>query len=216
MKILDRPNQIGYLRISAFDRDTALELQRAVNSLKRRGVKKLILDLRCNGGGIMASAIDAAGLFLHRGTIVTVQSAQQNRRYAVDKNKTAVFKLPLVLLVNDSTASAAEIFAAALHDHQRANLVGQNTLGKALVQTIYPLDKAPTALCITTASYLPPSRKSFQSNGITPDFLIKNSQPETRNQEPILSMTDFLSDQDPTLKTALKLLKTNPHQLAKK
>jgi len=216
VQILDRPNKIGYLRISAFDRDTALELRRAVNSLKRRGVKKLAIDLRCNGGGIMTSAIDAARLFLHRGTIVTVQSAQQNRRYDVDKNQTAVFKLPLVLLVNDSTASAAEIFAAALQDHQRAKLVGQNTLGKAVVQTVFPLDNAPIALCITTASYLPPSRKSFQSNGITPNILINRQKPGTKNQEPTLSMTDFLSEQDPTLQTALKLLKTNPHQLAKK
>jgi len=216
VKILDLKNKIGYLRISAFDRDTALEVRRAVNSLKHRGVKKLAIDIRCNGGGIMASGIDAARLFLKRGTIVTVQSAQQTRRYAVDKNATAVFNLPLVLLVDESTASAAEIFAAALQDHQRAALVGQNTLGKAVVQTIYPLDKAPTALCITTASYLPPSRKSFQSTGITPDFLIKYPITNTRNQKSAISMTEFLSDQDPTLQTALNLLKTHPPQLAKK
>jgi|GEM_PF-950259 len=209
VKILDLPNRIGYLRIANFDRDTALELRRAVNSLKRRGVQKLIIDLRCNGGGIMASGIDAARLFLDRGAIVTVQSAQQTRRYAVDKNGSAVFKLPLVLLVNETTASAAEIFAAALADHKRATLVGQNTLGKAVVQTIYPLDKAPTALCITTASYVPPSQKIFQNTGITPNILIKNP-------EPALSMTALLSDQDPTLQTALNILTANPSQLAKK
>jgi carboxyl-terminal processing protease len=223
VKILDRPNRIGYLRIASFDHDTALELRRAVNSLKRRGANKLVLDLRCNGGGIMASAIDAARLFLERGTIVTVQSAQQSRRYVVEKNGTAVFNLPLVILVDNTTASASEIFAAALQDHQRAALVGQNTLGKAVVQTIFPLANAPTALCVTTASYLPPSRKSFQSIGITPDFRIdypnpttQNEQPGTKNQEPAFSMADFLSEQDPSLKTALDILNSKPTKLAKK
>jgi carboxyl-terminal processing protease len=221
VQILDHKNKIGYLRISSFDRDTALELQRAVNSLKRRHVKKLIIDLRCNGGGIMASGIDAARLFLERGDIVTVKSAQQTRRYVVDKNSAQPFNLPLVLLVDESTASAAEIFAAALQDHQRAKLVGQNTLGKAVVQTVFPLDNAPIALCITTASYVPPSRKSFQKTGIAPDVLIthpktKNPEPGTRNPEPALSMTAFLSDQDPTLQTALNILTANPPQLAKK
>jgi len=208
-QILDRQNKIGYLRISSFDRDTALELQRAVNSLKRRRAQKLIIDLRCNGGGVMASGIDTARLFLERGDIVTVKSAKQTRRYVVDKNSVQPFNLPLVLLVDHSTASAAEIFAAALQDHRRARIIGQNTFGKTLVQTVFPLNNAPTALCITTASYVPPSRTSFQNTGITPDILIPN-------RKPTISMTTFLSDQDPALQTALNLLTANPPQLAKK
>ena len=216
VQILNPKNKIGYLRISNFDRDTALEVRRALDSLIRRGLQKLIIDLRYNGGGIMASAIDAARLFLERGAIVTVLSAQHSRRYVVDKNGSAVFQLPLVLLVDENTASAAEIFAAALQDHQRAVLVGQNTLGKALVQTIFPLDRAPSGLCITTASYLPPSRNSFQGTGVKPDVLIKKPETGNRKPEPILSMTDFLSDRDPTLKTALNILTAHSTQLAKK
>ncbi|MBN2375303.1 MAG: PDZ domain-containing protein [Sedimentisphaerales bacterium] len=176
IKILPHSDTVGYLKIASFDRDTAMELLRAVDKLKNLGAQQLIIDLRKNGGGMVTSAVDAARLFLEQGRILTVQSAQQNRQYSVSPGDLPPCSLPVSLLVDRDTASAAEIFAAALKDHQRALLIGEKTVGKGVIQTIFPLDNTSIALCLTTSSYLPPSNISFNQIGIAPDIQITRDQ----------------------------------------
>jgi len=209
---------IGFLRVVSFDQDTALEMQHAVDDLKSRGAKSLVIDLRSNGGGIMSSAIDAVRLFIDRGTIVTVCTSNEKTRYVAGgdgfscETKTkhgtatglACYKMPLVLLVDEKTASASEIFTAALQDHHRAVVVGTNTLGKNVVQTIFSLKPSAAALCITTARYLPPSEKDFHQRGLVPDILVEN---DLFGAESNVSMKTYLTPENPTLKEAIKQVK---------
>ena len=198
-------DQIGYVRIASFDHNTALDLKRAVDELQVVGAKSLLIDLRCNGGGVMTAAIDAVRLFVKQGTIVTVHRTNEITRYEAD-GVSAIFNLPLAVLVDKNTASAAEIFAAALQDRGRGILIGQKTLGKGVVQTLYPMDHGPTGLCITTATYVPPSDKSFNLEGIEPDILVVN--PHETNAK-VVSLAVLLQEDDLTMQAGIRYLK-NP------
>lgn len=197
---------VGYLRIASFDNDTAMEMRRQMDLLIQQGAQGLMIDLRSNGGGIMTSAIDAVRLFIPEGTIVTVCSNDDRIRYCAG-GASGCYTLPLAILVDKNTASAAEIFAAALKDHHRATIIGHKTFGKALVQTVYGLQTGATALCLTTACYLPPSSANLQQVGIQPDITVQYSD---ENIPPAPSVSQFLSPDDPTLHQAMKLLTTGP------
>ncbi len=194
---------IGYLRIAGFDYDTALEMQKSIQKLEKSGAQSLILDLRSNGGGIMTAAIDAVRLFMDQGTIVTVHTASDKTEYQAGGDPFTCFDLPVVLLVDKNTASAAEIFAAALKDHHRAFLIGEKTFGKGVVQTIFQLPHTPVALCLTTACFIPPSQKSFHETGITPDILVKMPDNGIKNAFPSTS-EPFV--EDPVLYKGICLL----------
>lgn len=203
-QLIETDEGIGYVRIASFDYDTAMELRRALDGLNARGARAYVIDLRGNGGGLMRSAIDAVRLFLNTGTIVTVESGTEKTRYCAGGDGYRSYEQPIVLLVDENTASAAEIFAAALQDNRRAAVIGRKTFGKALVQTVYDLKNSKTALCITTASYKPPSNISFGNTGITPDVLIETFG---RNADKSTSMADYLSENDPVLRRGIALLK---------
>jgi len=200
--------ETGFMRISGFDRDTAMEIRRGLNELERLSVTSLILDLRDNGGGIMSSAIDAVKLFLAEGQIVSVHSREKEVEYQAESNGMPVCTLPLVLLVNEHTASAAEIFAAALQDHHRASLVGNSTMGKTQIQTIYQLHPGRIALCLTTGCYLRPESKRKSLQVVEPDVKVLhpfNASPNT--------MAYYLTAEDQTLKQAMKLLQSDKKSL---
>jgi carboxyl-terminal processing protease len=199
-------NTIGYLRIAGFDYDTALEMKKSIQKLEKNGAKSLVIDLRCNGGGIMSAAIDAVRLFINQGTIVTVHSAQDKTEYRAGGNFFDCFSLPLVILVDKNTASAAEIFTAALKDHHRAFVIGEKTLGKGVVQTVLPLSKNSIALCLTTASFIPPCQKSFHKCGIEPDILAKI--PDKGPKNALFRESSLLVD-DPVLHKGICLLNRN-------
>jgi len=185
--------QVGFMRVASFDHDTAREMRYGVNSLITQGAKYLVIDLRRNGGGVMTSAIDAVRLFLDEGDIVTVRQQNQKTKYKAGGHFFTSYQLPLALLVDDKTASAAEIFTAALQYHKRAEVIGENTLGKALVQTIYNLNPEHNALCITTAAYSPPGGKELNLIGIEPDICLANDPAEQQYGANRKSKTDQVS-----------------------
>ena len=164
-----RHRRIGYLGISSFSQGTTQLLHGTIRRLETAGVGAFVLDLRDNTGGLLDQAIAAASLFLEDGTLGSLQSvhAPRGQIFVLDQvgDKTA---LPVVVLVNGSTASAAEIVAAALKDNRRAIVVGDATYGKALVQSIEPLPTG-AALKITTARYLTPDGIDISGGGVTPD-----------------------------------------------
>jgi len=201
-RLFGASDEIGYVRIASFDNDTSLELRGAVDELRVAGAKSLLIDLRCNGGGVMTAAIDAVRLFLRQGKIVTVYRTTGTKRYEAG-GSFGVFEMPLALLVDKDTASAAEIFAAALQDHGRGVLIGQKTLGKGVVQTLYPMDHFPTGLCLTTATYVPPSDKSFNLEGIEPDILVKNPRGA---EEKVVSIAVLMQEDDITMQAGLRYL----------
>jgi len=152
---------IGYLRVASFDESTARDIEAAIEKLGGAKLKGLVIDLRNNPGGAVASALDAAALFLKPGQVIlSARGRKVNGEEKVpSSSKPYTFKLAIV--VNGKTASAAEILSGALQDHDRAVIVGDATFGKGLVQNVLPL-RENTALALTTAFYYTPSGRSIQ------------------------------------------------------
>jgi len=159
--MLDRDKQIGYVRITAFSRNTAAELRAALADLKKRNVAGLVLDLRFNPGGLLSSAIEVSDLFISGGRIVSVEGRNSPER-VWDAHKKGSFEgFPMVVLVNRFSASASEIVAACLQDHQRAVVMGERSWGKGSVQNVIEMENRQSALKLTTASYRRPSGKNI-------------------------------------------------------
>jgi carboxyl-terminal processing protease len=161
--MLDPQKQIGYVRITAFSRDTARQLRDALDELNRDHLRGLIVDLRFNPGGLLSSAIEVADLFVSQGRIVSTKGrdADEEERFWDAHQEGSFEGFPMVVLVNRFTASAGEIVSACLQDHDRAVIMGERTWGKGSVQNVIPLEKGRSALKLTTASYLRPSGKNI-------------------------------------------------------
>jgi len=165
----------GYVRLSSFQSKTTTGLQEALEKLKienKANLKGLILDLRDNPGGVLTGAVGVSDVFLTKGNIVYTEGRVADALMRYDASAGDLLEgAPLVVLVNQGSASASEIVAGALQDHKRALIVGKKTFGKGSVQTILPLDES-TAVKITTARYFTPSGRSIQAKGIEPDIVI--------------------------------------------
>lgn len=159
--------KIGYVQLASFTSGATQAIERALTRLDREGADAIVLDLRGNPGGLLDQAVGVASLFLDRGVVASTSGAHQAQHVYVAQSgpKSA---LPLAVLVDRGSASAAEIVAAALGDHDRAILVGERSFGKALVQSIEPL-AAGAALKLTTARYLTPSGVDLSQRGVVPD-----------------------------------------------
>ncbi|RMF83433.1 MAG: S41 family peptidase [Nitrospinota bacterium] len=165
--------EIGHVRLQSFYRQTAEELETALERLQHEGMKGLILDLRDNPGGLLNQSVKVTELFVEEGNLIVFTQGRaptQNLRF-VAKHEGRFHTLPLVVLVNGGSASAAEIVTAALLDLRRAVVLGTKTFGKGSVQTIIPLHDG-SGLRLTTAQYFTPAGKSVDHTGITPDYEI--------------------------------------------
>lgn len=156
--MLDSDKKIGYIRITTFSRDTAQDLKKAIEELKGRKIKGLIIDLRFNPGGLLTSAIDICDMFLKEGRIVSTEGRNTPKKvWDATKKKETITAVPLVILVNRYSASASEIVSACLQDHDRAIIVGERTWGKGSVQNVIELEDGKSLLKLTTASYQRPN-----------------------------------------------------------
>jgi len=169
----------GYLRISQFQAKTGDSVEQALDSLKKKAdgrLKGLVLDLRNNPGGVLNAAVAVADAFIKKGLIVYTEGRvpDSRLRFSATPNDD-LDGAPLVVLVNQGSASASEIVAGALQDHHRALIMGHQTFGKGSVQTIVPF-KNGTAIKLTTARYYTPSGRSIQAEGITPDIPLENAR----------------------------------------
>ena len=161
---------IGYLQLYGFARGAGDQLRKEVDDLVARGAEAFILDLRDNGGGLFSEAIDVASVFLENGEIVIYR--EQKADDVIYEAKGDAFEdVPVVVLVNEGTASASEIVAGALQDQDRGIVVGTTTYGKGSVQEIIPLGDA-SAVKLTTAAYLTPSGRNINGKGIEPDIKV--------------------------------------------
>jgi carboxyl-terminal processing protease len=155
--MFDADRRIGYIRMTAFSRDTSGDLKKALDELVTGGMKGLILDLRFNPGGLLNSAVEVSDLFLPAGKIVSTKGRTTPEK-AWDAKKEGTYEgFPMVVLVNRYSASASEIVAAALQDHDRALVIGERTWGKGSVQNVIELESGKSALKLTTASYQRPN-----------------------------------------------------------
>ena len=176
---------IGYIRIVAFNNKTTLELKKAVGEiekkLKKNGkeLRGIILDVRNNPGGLLDQAVAVSEYFLDHGVIVSTKGRDSKNDTIVSAGRFVpkAPNVPMVVLINSGTASAAEIVAGALQDHKRAIIVGTTSFGKGLVQTFTQIGKN-AAIKLTTAKYYTPSGKSINATGIEPDIYIENAKVE--------------------------------------
>ncbi len=159
--MLDKEKKIGYIRITEFHSNTAQDVKSALADLKSQGVKGLILDLRGDPGGLLSAAVEICDLFLDKGVIVSTRGRNTiERTYEAEKEGTFP-DIPMVVLVNEHSASASEIVSAALQDHKRAVVVGQRSFGKGSVQNLIDLEDGESVLKLTVATYWRPSGKNI-------------------------------------------------------
>lgn len=163
-------NQIGYIYIMEFDEVTAPQFRSALDELDKQGMKGLVIDIRGNGGGLLESVSDMLDRMLPEGLIVYTEDKYGKR---VEKNSTAdeAFDKPLAVIINGYSASASEIFAGALQDYGLATIVGTQSFGKGIVQSVIPLYDN-TAVKLTVSKYYTPKGRNIHGTGITPDVEI--------------------------------------------
>tara|TARA_B110000438_G_scaffold252675_1_gene257842 strand:+ start:1435 stop:2718 length:1284 start_codon:yes stop_codon:yes gene_type:complete len=204
---------VGYLRVTSFTEQTQVGLENSIESIKNELgglLKGYVLDLRSNPGGLLDQAVSVTDTFLDRGEIVSTRtrySEETERRTA--KKGDLTDGLPIVVLINDGSASASEIVAGALQDHGRAIILGTKSFGKGSVQTIIPMQDS-SAMRLTTARYYTPSGRSIQGTGIEPDILVVPATVErlaARNRRSESSLrgaltNDTLDDDVPGTETA--------------
>jgi len=173
-----------YLRLTRFNENTTREMRAAIKKAKKEGdIKGIVLDVRNNPGGLLDEAVSVADTFLSGGNIVYIQGREKNNRKDFDATSSKDdVNAPIVMLINAGSASASEIVAGALQDHNRALLVGERTFGKATVQTVIPLE-GDYGIKLTTAKYYTPNGRSIQAEGIAPDLVYPFEAPKENTEQ---------------------------------
>jgi carboxyl-terminal processing protease len=181
---------IGYIKITQFQESTASDLEKALERLKEQKISSLILDMRNNPGGLLNSAIDVSSRFLPEGKLVvyTKNRADEKTEYFTDGSQN--FTQPMIVLVNQGSASASEIVAGALMDWDRAATLGVQTFGKGSVQSVIPLSDG-SGLRLTTAKYYTPKGTSIQNTGIVPEIIVKLEATNGAEEHPVLREKDL-------------------------
>ena len=199
VRMEDRQYGIGYLRLVCFQKTTCRDLETALWRLHREGMKSLIIDLRRNPGGLLVTAVEVADKFIQRGVIVSTRgrSAQEDFTYSAHADGT--WRVPLVLMIDRDTASAAEIFAGAIREHRRGTVVGVRSYGKGSVQGIFPLSLGGAGVRLTTAKFYSPSGRPYSRIGVEPDVLVRLAARPIDG-----SVTAAPSDEDAMLAAALQ------------
>ncbi len=192
----------GYLRISQFSETTGADVGRALAALQQNTgkLRGIVLDLRNNPGGVLDAAVEVSDAFLERGIIVTAEGRSPEANFRMEAAAGDLARgARIAVLVNEGSASAAEIVASALHDNKRATLLGRKTFGKGSVQTVLPLTDGQ-ALKLTTSRYFTPSGASINGRGIVPDVLLPDVLPQDESRAPSVEI-------DPDVRAAVAWLK---------
>lgn len=193
-----KENNIGYIEVTDFYEKTAEQFALAIEDLQSQGMQALIVDLRNNPGGYVNVVVDMCDQILAEGTIVYTEDKEGNILEKFDADSSESLDLPMVVLVNGSSASASEIFAGCMKDHGAATIVGTTTFGKGIVQQVIPLSDG-SAVKLTIAKYFTPNGNDIHKIGIEPDVVVE--LPEELLLEPVIP-----EDQDVQLKKAIELL----------
>lgn len=193
---------VGYIRLSQFNANATSEVAHAISTLEKQGVSGYILDLRNNPGGLLQAGIEIARLWINTGTIVYTVN-RQGILGSFDATQSALTDKPLIVLVNQGTASASEILAGALQDNGRALLVGEKTFGKGLIQSLFDLSDG-SGLAITVAKYETPNHRDIHKQGIVPDKVVTSE---------LISRNQLATEVDDQYQVAVEML-THPPVLA--
>ena len=198
-------NNIGYIRVSSFNQKVDRQIIDSIKNFKKDKLIGYVLDLRNNPGGLLDQAVNVTDIFLEKGEIVSTRgrNGKQGSRYNAVKNDLTE-GLPLIVLINQGSASASEIVAGALQDHKRAIIMGTKSFGKGSVQTIIPSGE-DVALKLTTAKYYTPSGRSIQKTGIDPDILVEQAE--------LKKVDDLISRKESDLRGAIENDQENSNEV---
>ena len=200
VKIIDTDNMTGYFKLTSFQKTTTRDLDLALLSLHRQGMKRLIIDVRGNPGGLLDTAVEISNRFIQNGRIVSTRG----RNPIEDSDRTAQYDgtwyVPLVVLIDENSASASEIFAGAIQDHKRGTIVGTRSYGKGSVQGIFSLNSSEGGVRLTTAKFFTPTGRKISHNGVMPSVLA-----HTVAKQPQQSDTREKQNEDHALKMAIEV-----------
>ncbi len=200
-KLLPGAQGVAYLKLSCFQETTYRDLDAALWNLHRAGMRSLVLDLRGNPGGLLRSGVEAADLFIERGVIVTThgRSIQEDSTYTA--HEAGTWRMPLAVLIDQDSASAAEIFAGAIREHNRGTVVGKRSYGKGSVQGIFALNTGAAGLRLTTAKFYSPTGRPYSGVGVEPHVVVHQA---ARPLEP--GGTAVATGEDPFILAAIEVL----------
>jgi carboxyl-terminal processing protease len=173
--IVDSQAGVGYIRLTNFQKTTARDFDAALWKLHREGMRSLIVDVRGNPGGLLSASVDVADRFINQGVIVSTRGRNPMEDFTHRANIANTWRLPLVVLVDENSASASEIFAAAIRDHRRGTIVGNQSYGKGSVQGIFPLNVSGGGVRLTTAKFYSPKGNAISEVGVKADVLVQES-----------------------------------------
>lgn len=199
-RIIDSEQGIAYIQMTGFQQSTVFELDAALQQLQKQGMRSLIWDLRENPGGLLDVSIEVADRFLDDGIIVSTRGRVADQTSAFRAHGPGTWKMPLVLLVDENSASASEIIAGAIRDHRRGTVVGRKTYGKWSVQTIFT-SRFGTSVRLTTAKFYSPNGSTYGAVGLAPDVVVE----ATEHRRPL---GEIDSASDPDVQAAFRVLRT--------
>jgi len=188
-------SKVGYIRLTQFGEDTLKNMNLALNNLSKEKPEALILDLRNNPGGLLEIAVEITGKFIPKGKLVVYtrgRKDKQNLEFLAD-SKQPILNLPMVVLINEGSASGSEIVAAALQYYKRAIIIGTKSFGKGSVQTVIPLSDG-AALKLTTSKYFTPDGKEISGKGVMPDIVVDDGKASGLDPEKSLIPQDIFID----------------------
>ncbi len=187
VRMEDPARGIAYLKLEQFADSTINEIDTALMNLHRQGMQSLIMDLRGNPGGLLTTAIALSDRFLPSGTIVSTRGRTPDDNTKETAHYAQTWKVPLVVLIDHNSASASEIFAAAIQENGRGLIVGEKSYGKGTVQTLFPLQTFPAALRLTTAKFYSPQGREMAGVGVTPDVKVSSESADNRQDDAVLN-----------------------------
>jgi carboxyl-terminal processing protease len=173
--IVDEASGVGYIRLTNFQKTTSRDFDAALWKLHRDGMRSLIVDVRGNPGGLLSASVEVADRFVNNGVIVSTRGRNPMEDYVHQANAASTWRVPLVVLIDENSASASEIFAAAIRDHKRGSIVGHQSYGKGSVQGIFPLNVSGGGVRLTTAKFYSPTGNAISEVGVAADVVVQES-----------------------------------------
>ena len=198
VKMVDESRGIGYIQMTGFQKSSPAELDEAMSRLNRQGLRLLIWDLRGNPGGLLTAAVEVLDRFIDNGVLVSTKGRTADQNWSYSAHRPNSSNVPIVLLTDENSASASEIVAGAIRDHQRGTIVGRKTYGKWSVQSIFPVQRN-IGLRLTTAKFYSPAGKTLGKIGVKPDVEVDLPEHVVLHRGP---MANSLED-DPDIRKAL-------------
>ncbi len=197
--IIDELNGVGYIRLSNFQKTTVRDFDAALWQLQRKGMRSLIIDLRGNPGGLLTSSVEIADRFVGSGVIVATKGRNPLEDFTHRADLAGTWRMPLVVMVDENSASASEILAAAIRENKRGTVVGTQSYGKGSVQGIFPLNISGGGIRLTTAKFYGPSGQSINQIGVKPDVEVQVAL------KPELNGATAPPERDQALQTAISI-----------